>query len=175
MNHPASLTLYKYTSIKVLSGTVFINGYELNKKSDPVEVFSSEKTGLTEIVTDTYECIWKKKEYAKRLEDDLIDITDSVSFAAQILKKFQNTTVAISVTRIPLPHNIEFLRFYYPEVVEFNAVEKKADKEFYTLPKSKGTPLQFGFDEEKLASDICGFIRIASKFLFFLIPFFLFY
>lgn len=159
LNHPASYTVYKYVSIQVISGTVSINGYEITKNSKPLEVFSSEKTSLIAVKTETYERIWKKREYASNLEQELVNITGSGLLSTKILQKFGNTTVAIFVKRNPFPFNVEFIRFYYPEALDFNLFKKSGTADNFYVPQSKGKPLHFGLDEENVASEINGLIR----------------
>lgn len=161
MEHPASLTLYKYVSVTTLSGTVSVNGYELTKGSS-VQVFSSEKTGLIEMKTESYENIWKKKTTAKKLEAELSSLFESGDISTRILQKIGNLTVAVFVKRCALPSNIEFTEFYCPEAFEFSLFKKKF-KDCYWFHESHVPPLQFDEEKEKLASEIAVSIRNSSK------------
>lgn len=162
MNHPASLTLYKYVYVTTLSGTVSINGYELTKGSS-IQVFSSEKTGLIEIKTESYESIWKKKTTAKKLEAELSSLFESGDISTRILQKIGNSTVAVFIKRCALPSNIEFTEFYCPQAFEFSLFKKKKYKDCYWFIESHVSPLQFDEEKEKLASEVAVLIRNSSK------------
>lgn len=161
MNHPASLTLYKYVSVTALSGTVSINGYEIIK-GKTIDVFSSEKTGLVEIKTESFESIWKKKTTAKKLEAELSSLFESGDISTRILQKIGNSTVAVFVKRCALPPNIEFAEFYCPQAFEFSLCKKNKYRDCCWFLENDSS-LQFDEEKEKLASEIAVLVRNSRK------------
>lgn len=165
LDHPASITVYHYVSVEVLSGSVSVYGYEIKKGNLPIKVFSSEKTGLIEVKTESFDRIWKKKADTSNLENSLVHITDNNEKAKKILEKFGNSTVAIAIHQCILPTNMEYLEFYYPLVVDFSSFKKSWEKrDAICVPRSKCTPIEFDLEAEKIASEINIFVRSASKF-----------
>lgn len=164
LNHESSITLYNYVSVSVLSGTVSICGSEIKAYSPPVKVFSSEKTGLIDVKTERFENIWANKDSLEKLYHEVTEVTGSKKQAYKILKKYTDTSVLIVVEHIILPHNLQFLGLYYPDILKFKLERKRGH---YSISDSEDS---FKFDNSvaMLANRIISAIRAASKFNFFI-------
>lgn len=166
MNHPSSVTLYNHVSVEVLSGSVSLFGYEINQQSPTINVFSSEKTGLIEIKTESYDRIWKKKAQTTTLQYIIRSILPNEKTTKALMEKFGNSTVAVYLRIVDFPMSLKFLGQYYPSVLKFNLYDAQ-DRYMLYVPdhhEKKCVPIKFGVQEEKLSAEINSLIRSACEY-----------